>query len=98
MAKESIPILVIGDGVATTGFARVMHGVFENLPRGKYDVHHLAINYRGDPHDYKAKIYPAMIAGGEGMFDVYGISRIRPLINQIKPKLVFLLNDIWVLP
>lgn len=98
MAREKIPVLVIGDAVAPTGFGRVMHGIFENLPRGKYDVHHLGINYRGDPHSYKAKIYPAMVAGGQGMFDVYGISRIQELLDKVQPKIVFVLNDIWVLP
>jgi len=98
MAKEKIPILAIGDAVATTGFARVMHGIFENLPDSKYDVHHLGINYRGDPHDYKSKIYPAIPGGSYNIGDIYGIQRIAPLLNALKPKLVFILNDIWVLP
>lgn len=98
MAKTKIPILVIGDAVATTGFARVMHGVFENLPQGKYDVHHLGVNYRGDPHDYKTKIYPAIPGGSYNIGDIYGIGRIAQLLNAIEPKLVFVLNDIWVLP
>jgi len=98
MAKERIPILVIGDAVATTGFARVMHGIFENLPQGKYDIHHLGINYRGDPHNYKAKIYPAIPGGSYNIGGIYGISRIAQLLNAIEPKLVFILNDIWVLP
>ncbi len=98
MAKDRIPILVIGDAVATTGFARVMHGVFENLPRGKYDIHHLGVNYRGDPHDYKAKIYPAIPGGSFNIGDIYGISRVAGMLNAINPKLIFILNDIWVLP
>lgn len=98
MAKDRIPILVIGDAVATTGFARVMHGVFENLPSGKYDVHHLGVNYRGDPHEYNSKIYPAIPGGSFNIGDIYGISRIVGLLNAVEPKLVFILNDIWVLP
>jgi glycosyltransferase involved in cell wall biosynthesis len=98
MVKEKIPILVIGDAVATTGFARVMHGVFENLPKAKYDVHHLGVNYRGDPHGFKSKIYPAIPGGSYNIGDIYGISRIGQLLNAIKPKLVFILNDVWVLP
>ena len=53
--QEKVPILVMADAVASTGFARVTHGIFENL-LDRYDVHILGVNFRGDPHDYKAKI------------------------------------------
>lgn len=96
MAKEKVRILAIGDAVVTTGFARVMHGIFENLPRSRYEIHHLGVNYRGDPHDYKVKIYPAML-GGE-FSDIYGIKRIGPILDAVQPHLVFILNDIWVMP
>ncbi len=89
--KARIPILVIGDGVATTGFARVIHGIMRNLPRNKYDIHHLAVNYRGDPHKENWSIYPAALGG-----DVYGIKRIPELIDKVKPKLIFVLNDLWI--
>lgn len=98
MVKPKIPIVVIGDAVATTGFARVMHGIFENLPSAKYDIHHLGVNYRGDPHNYKTSIYPAIPGGSYNIGDIYGIQRIASLLNAIEPKLVFVLNDIWVLP
>lgn len=55
----------------------------------------LAINYLGDPHPIqaKAKLYnPASKIVG----DVYGINRINPLIAQLKPALVFFINDPWV--
>jgi len=91
--QQSKPrILVCGDGVATTGFARVLHSVFEHLTE-KYEIHHLAINYRGDPHSYSWKIYPAMLGG-----DIFGWGRIQNLMNIIKPDLVFILNDLWVHP
>ncbi|HEC63693.1 hypothetical protein LCGC14_0482850 [marine sediment metagenome] len=89
--KVKIPILVVGDGVASTGFSRVIHNVMRNLPRNKYDIHHLAVNYRGDPHDEAWKIYPASLGG-----DIYGIKRVGDLVDQIKPKLIFVLNDLWV--
>jgi len=85
-------ILIIGDGVATTGFARVLHSVFQHLT-DQYHIHHLAINYRGDPHGYDWKIYPAMLGG-----DIYGLGRLPEMMNVLKPDLVFILNDLWVHP
>jgi len=84
-------ILIVGDAVAATGFARVMHSVFEPL-KDKYEIHHLGINYHGDPHDTGWKIYPAKLGG-----DLQGVSRLVPLIRELNPELVFILNDIWVL-
>jgi glycosyltransferase involved in cell wall biosynthesis len=83
----------MADAVATTGFARVTHGIFENL-LDRYDIHILGVNYRGDPHDYNAKIYPAMQVGNQG--DIYGFNRIGTLINALQPRIIFILNDIWV--
>jgi len=92
-ATKSKPcLLVIGDGVATTGFARVLHSICQELIN-KYEIHHLAVNYRGDPHPYDWKIYPAMLGG-----DIYGLGRLQNLMNIIKPDLVFILNDLWVHP
>lgn len=87
-------ILWIGDGGVATGFARVNHSIIDNLPEDKYEIHHLAVNYRGDPYpDTKSLMYPA-VAGG----DIYGYNRILGLLEKIKPDLIFILNDTWVLP
>lgn len=79
-----------GDGAVPTGFARVMEGIFTPLA-ASYEIHQLATNYRGDPHNYPWKLYPAE-AGG----DRWGAGRVLTLIEKIKPRLFFILNDIWV--
>ena len=84
--------LVVGDAVSPTGFARVIHSVLDNLPEDKYDLHQLGINYYGDPHNYKHKIYPAALGG-----DVYGIDRIQNMVTVLKPDFVFLVNDSWII-
>jgi D-inositol-3-phosphate glycosyltransferase len=84
-------VLVISDGGAPTGYARVTHGILRNLPKGEYDVHHLAVNYNGDPHGEDWKMYPA-IGGG----DVYGINRIKDLIEKVQPALVLAAQDLWI--
>src|SRR5215210_8626994 len=67
-----------------------MEGGFTPLTE-RYEIHQLATNYRGDPHAYAWKLYPAETGG-----DRWGTGRLLPLIEKIKPRLVFILNDIWV--
>ncbi len=88
-------ILWVGDGVAPTGFARVNHNIIKNLSEN-YEVHHLAINYRGDPHEYAHKIYPAAVPTAN-MQDVWGFARFVNLIAVIRPDIIFILNDPWVI-
>jgi len=83
-------ILVAGDAAVPTGFARVMEGICKPLS-SSYEIHHLGTNYRGDPHGYDWKVYPAEIAG-----DRWGSNRIPTLVEKIRPQLIFILNDIWV--
>lgn len=81
-------ILIIGDAVASTGFARVIRSIFEPL-HNEYELHQLATRYDGSPHNYPWKLYPA--AKGKSR---YGYDQIVPLIEQIRPMIVFLLYDI----
>lgn len=81
-------ILIIGDAVLPTGFARVIRSIFEPL-RGDFELHQLATRYDGGPHDYSWRLYPA--SKGES---VYGYDQILPLIDKLRPAIVFLLYDI----
>lgn len=90
-AASRTPVLFVGDAVAATGFARVMHSLCEAL-RSDYEIHQIAINYHGDPHDCGWRIYPAKLGG-----DVFGVNRLLPLVESVRPALIFLLNDIWIL-
>ena len=81
-------ILIIGDAVAPTGFARVIRSIFEPLHKD-FELHQLATRYDGRPHDYPWQLYPA--AKGKS---VYGYDQVVPLIEEIKPAIVFLLYDI----
>jgi D-inositol-3-phosphate glycosyltransferase len=90
VAEERPRLLVVGDAVAPTGFATVVHNIFDRL-QDEYEIHHLGTNYCGDPHAYDWKIYPAHVGG-----DRRGVKRLKPLVNSLRPRLVFLLNDPWV--
>ncbi|HEX4629571.1 MAG TPA: glycosyltransferase family 4 protein [Chthoniobacterales bacterium] len=81
-------ILIIGDAVAPSGFARVIRSIFEPL-QDHYELHQLATRFDGGPHDYTWKLYPA--AAGKSR---YGFDQIASLIDQIEPAIVFLLYDI----
>jgi D-inositol-3-phosphate glycosyltransferase len=87
-ASAKPKILIIGDAVAPTGFARVIRSIFEPL-RNDYELHQLATRYDGGSHDYSWKLYAANKSKSR-----YGYDQIVPLIAQIQPAIVFLLYDI----
>ncbi len=89
--SERPAVVVVGDAVAPTGFARVLHSILRRLS-DRYDFHHLGINYGGQPHDFPWQIYPA-----DGGGDLHGVKRVRQLVEKVRPRLVFLLNDPWIL-
>ena len=83
-------LLTVSDLGVATGFARVMGSIIEEFPED-WEVHSLAINYFGDPHDVKSRLYPASIGG-----DLYGIRRLENLIDKIEPDNIFILQDAWI--
>lgn len=83
-------ILIIGDAGVATGFARVLRSIFEHLYT-RYNLHHLATGYTGDPHGYHWHLYPAHTGG-----DQFGVNRIQALMNALRPQIVFALHDIWI--
>ena len=83
-------LLVLGDGGAPTGFARVVESILKRLVE-RYEIHHLAVNYKGDPHGLPWSLYPAATGGG-----AFGVERIGELARKTRPDLVFIVNDLWI--
>jgi glycosyltransferase involved in cell wall biosynthesis len=81
-------ILIIGDAVAPTGFARVIRSIFEPL-HNDFELHQLATRFDGGAHEYPWKLYPAAKGGS-----VYGYDQLPSLIEEIQPAVAFLLYDI----
>ena len=81
-------ILIIGEAVAPTGFARVIRSVFSRLT-DHYELHQLATRYDGGAHDWPWTLH----AASKGQ-SVYGYDQVAPLVDSLKPALVFLLYDI----
>jgi D-inositol-3-phosphate glycosyltransferase len=86
-------ILYAGDAFVETGFGRVAENLLPALAE-HYEVVVMATNYHGDPHEEakKYRVYPAMIHGT----DPFGSHRIAEIIQQEKPDLVWITNDIWI--
>jgi glycosyltransferase involved in cell wall biosynthesis len=81
-------IVVAGDGIAPTGFARVVHGILVHLTE-TFDVHHIAHNFNGKPpEDVGWKVYPG---GAENLDDI--IKKAIEVIQRVRPCIVFLIND-----
>lgn len=83
-------LLFCGDATSATGFARVTHGLLDNLSP-QWDIHVLGVNYFGDPHNHPYKIYPAIVGG-----DAWGFGRIKEIYDRLCPDVVVILNDLWV--
>jgi D-inositol-3-phosphate glycosyltransferase len=79
----------VGDAGCTTGFAGVTHNVLDRIWE-RWDVGVLGINYRGDPHEFPYKLYPA---GRDG--DVMGFKRFRQLVRRARPDVIFIHQDPW---
>jgi glycosyltransferase involved in cell wall biosynthesis len=86
-------ILYCGDVGVQTGFGRVAEYLIPALAK-EHEVHAMCTNWHGDPSEMQqyCRMYPAMAYGG----DPFGSHRLRDLIGQIQPDLVFAINDIWV--
>ena len=84
-------VLVCGDLVTPTGFARVLHSILEYL-KEDYDVVGLGVNYRGDPHSYPYPIYPAGVGGHP-----FGEDRLVTILNNTKFDLLYIINDAWII-
>jgi len=90
MAKKKF--LWIGDAVCDSGFARATHYTVDRI-RLVGNVEVLGINYRGDPHDYPYKIYPAWPGG-----DLHGVGRLEQIVPIVDPDVIVIQNDPWNIP
>ena len=86
-------ILYAGDVGVETGFGRVAQYLIPALAKD-HEVHALSVNWHGDPNPMQqhCRMYPAIAYGS----DPFGSHRIADLVQAIKPDLIFVVNDIWV--
>lgn len=84
-------LLIVGDGHRPSGFARVVHAIAGRLVED-FEIHHLAINYWGDPHGMPWQMYPAGLSHPP---DTFGRRRIAEIYELIKPDAVLMVQDPW---
>lgn len=84
-------LLLLGDAGCATGFARVHHSIGERLvSKYGWDVHVLAINYRGDYYPTNLKLYRTNVWRGD---DVWGHTRIIEMLGRVMPDVVWITHD-----
>jgi glycosyltransferase involved in cell wall biosynthesis len=81
-------LLAVGDAVAPTGFGRVMEAILR-AAAPHFDVHQVGLKYGGGAHTLPWRVIPST--------DHNGPERLVQAASQLKPDVVFMLNDIWVL-
>lgn len=85
-------LLAIGQGLAPTGFARVLDSLLIHLV-DRWEVHHFALHYRGPHRDEPWTVHPNDRRG-----DVYGLTQLGPLLESVRPDVVLILEDPASLP
>ena len=89
--KRGARIVVVGDGVVPTGYARVVNSIFARL-HDSFDVHQLACNYSGET---RTQPWPIDAIGPAG--DARSAALVGDSIARLAPDVVFMINDIWVI-
>ena len=92
-------VLWVGDAVTPTGFARVTHGILDRLHLGGFHVSALGLAYEGGPHKYPYPIWKADQSGEnatEKERDPFGLKTLALAVKQMKPDVVVLFHDPWV--
>ena len=85
--RHKPPVLVVGQAVHPTGYARVISSILAHL-KDRYEFHHFGINYKGPPLDCGWKVYPNELPG-----DILGVEQLPLLIEKIRPRLLFFVHD-----
>ncbi len=89
---EKPKIVCVGLYRPGTGFTRVLTEIAKGL-KDNFDVHWVGIGYKGDVIDIGFKIYPCNKEGG----DMFGAFKARKLVDELGAKILFLLNDFWMI-
>lgn len=93
MARKVQKMLYVGDFPVPTGFGVVSKNLVSHFKK-HYDMHIIGINYYGDydPEIEGLKVYPASAGNG----DVFGVDKFYQILQQIRPDVCFILNDVWI--
>lgn len=78
-----------------TGFGTVARNILPKLKEMGHEIYVLGINYYGDPYDHTLFDFPIWPVDKGSLDMMYGYQKFWFLEDQLKPDLIFLLNDPW---
>lgn len=90
--NKKIKLLWISDYNTPTGYGEVSENILHRLDPNKYDIQVLACNYNGI-----APIHPSRFPVW-GCHSAYALNEIETVFNEVKPDILFTLNDGYVMP
>lgn len=90
MSKPTL--LIVGDFVKHTGFARVNEALAAHLA-DRWDIAVLGVNYKGDvcSQQQQYRLYPALLGG-----DVHGVGRLADMLRLEAPAACLFVCDPWI--
>ncbi|MBI1882170.1 MAG: glycosyltransferase family 4 protein [Chloroflexi bacterium] len=86
------PLMVIGSYVFSSGFTRVIQHIISQA-QNYFAIHYWGIGYNGPFIDNGCKIYPWQADTS----DYFGVTSMKAVVEQVRPKLVFIVHDLWYL-
>lgn len=78
-----------------TGFGVVAKNLLPRLQAMGHELYVLGINFYGEPYDHTEFTFPIWPVDKGSLDMMYGYQKFWYLEDQIKPDLIFLLNDPW---
>jgi glycosyltransferase involved in cell wall biosynthesis len=92
-------ILFCGDSpTVDTGFGVVAKNLLTRLEKMGHEIYAMGINHYGDnPHDIKQFNFPIWPVDKGSLDMMYGYQKFWFIEEQVKPDLIFFLNDPWVI-
>ena len=88
-------ILLVGQAAQKTGLARVTRAIAGHLATD-YDIHVLGIDCFEHPGS-KRTASDWTLHGNPATYDVFAELRLTELVDEIRPAIVVLYNDLWVI-
>lgn len=91
-------IFFVGDSpTVDTGFGIVSKNLLKRFHKMGHEIVALGINHFGDPYDPEEFPFPIYPVDKGSLEAIYGYHKFWYLYDQIKPDIVFFLNDPWII-
>lgn len=91
-------ILFCGDSpTVDTGFGVVASNILIRLQAMGHEIFAMGINYYGEPYDHNKYSFPIWPVDKGSLDNMYGYQKFWFIEAQVKPDLIFFLNDPWVI-